>query len=130
MPIFQTLVNRGTLRPQRKVVAELGLKPAFPESQCGPCSAESASLSPLKPELLLGPLHLGLGEEEWSSVSEEGMSGSWERDQHWASQDAGQVPGDECHSGPGCQDCFGMHLRKGIILCKIISSPAEVPGEG
>lgn len=55
MPISQTLVNRGTLRPQRKVVAELGLKPAFPGSQFGPCSAESAALSPPEARAPPGP---------------------------------------------------------------------------
>lgn len=85
MPIFQTLVNRGTLRPQRKVVAELGLKSAFPESPFGPCSTESVALSPSKARAPPGSPVPWFGEGEWPSVSEEGMSGSWERD----SQDAG-----------------------------------------
>lgn len=89
MPIFQTLVNRGTLGHRGRWWQSWAESLPF-----WSLTLDLALLSQLPshhptPELLLGPLHLGLGKGEWPSVSEEGMSGSWERDQHWASQDAG-----------------------------------------
>lgn len=121
--MVKTLINKGTLRPgvghsvprPQEKVAELGLEPVF-----GPCSAESAALSPSQSQTLSWvPCSMVPRDRDHGQISQrrEHLE-SWERNQHWDSQDFGEVPGDLRHDSekpPGLwhQNSSAVYLGKG-----------------
>lgn len=124
-------------RPQKKVVAELGPEPVFPEFWLGPCSAESAAPSHPKARPSSGPPASrlpggGVGSGQSSQRTEH--LEAWERNQLWDSQDSAGVPGDLRHDSPRPRvlDGFAVFLGKSVTFlrgdCKCTFSGSE--GEG